>query len=98
MAKALARRWGARSITVNTIEVDLATFMLGNAIPTDAVADADADGVRAVPVVPVLGTSALAPGDIVEDVMGLIHFFASPPGHAVTGALLMADRGMVMLP
>ena len=30
MAKAVARRWGARGITVNTIEVDLAAFVLGD--------------------------------------------------------------------
>ena len=90
MAKALARRWGARSITVNTIEVDLGAFMLAGG---DAAA-----GTPAVPAVPVLGSPALPEGSVADDVLGLIEFFASPAGHAVTGALLVADRGMVMLP
>lgn len=90
MAKSLARRWGARSITVNTIEVDLATFLLADH-------DDDAES-RFVPVVPVLGAPALPAGSIVDDVMGLLEFFVSPAGHAVTGALLVADRGTVMLP
>jgi NAD(P)-dependent dehydrogenase (short-subunit alcohol dehydrogenase family) len=90
MAKAVARRWGARSITVNTIEVDLATFMLGGADDPDAAA--------LLPQVPVLGAPALPAAPILDDVMGLIGFFASPAGRAVTGAFLMADRGTVMLP
>lgn len=90
MAKAVARRWGARSITVNTIEVDLATFVLG--------ADDDPDAVAALAQVPVLGAPALPDAPLLDDVMGLIGFFASPAGRAVTGAFLMADRGTVMLP
>ena len=43
MAKAVARRWGARGITVNTIEVDLAAFVLG---------DATGDGMRPRPSPP----------------------------------------------
>ena len=35
MAKAVARRWGARSITVNTIEVELGAFMLGDNVDDD---------------------------------------------------------------
>jgi len=90
MAKAVARRWGARSITVNTIEVDLATFMLGGSDDPDAAA--------LLPQVPVLGAPALPVAPILDDVMGLIGFFESPAGRAVTGAFLMADRGTVMLP
>ncbi len=90
MAKAVARRWGVRSITVNTIEVDLATFMLGGADDPGAAA--------LLPQVPVLGAPALPVAPILDDVMGLIGFFASPAGQAVTGAFLMADRGTVMLP
>ena len=89
MAKAVARRWGARSITVNTIEVDLPTFVLGAA---------DDPGAATLPQVPVLGAAALPAAPILDDVMGLIGFFASPAGRAVTGAFLMADRGTVMLP
>ncbi|MBU6329789.1 MAG: SDR family oxidoreductase [Acidobacteria bacterium] len=90
MAKAMARRWGARGITVNTIEVELAAFILG---------DLGAEGAgTAVPEVPVLGSPALAPGSAVADVVGLIDLLASPEGRAVTGAFLMADRGTVMLP
>lgn len=88
MAKAVARRWGARSITVNTIEVELAAFML---------ADGD-DGATEVPQVPVLGSPALAPGSVVDDVLGLLGVLASPAGRSITGAFLMADRGTVMLP
>lgn len=87
MAKAVARRWGARSITVNTIEVELSAFMLG-----------DSDDTSAVPQVPVLGSPALAEGSVVADVLGLLDVFTSPAGRAITGAFLMADRGTVMLP
>ena len=91
MAKAVARRWGARAITVNTIEVDLAAFVLG-----DASGDVDAAG--SVPAVSQLGTPALAPGSAVADVMGLIEVLESPAGAALTGGLLVADRGTVMQP
>lgn len=87
MAKAVARRWGARSITVNTIEVELSAFMLG-----------DSDDTSAVPQVPVLGSPALAEGSVVADVLGLLDVFTSPAGRSITGAFLMADRGTVMLP
>jgi len=88
MAKAVARRWGARSITVNTIEVELAAFMLG---------DSDA-GDTEVTMVPVLGQPALPPASAVDDVIGLIDMLASPAAGAITGALLVADRGTVMQP
>ena len=91
MAKAVARRWGARSITVNTIEVELRAFILG---------DRDADDAHdaTVPIVPVLGQPALPPGRAVDDVVGLVDLLASPSGGAITGALLVADRGTVMQP
>ncbi|MEY4131557.1 MAG: hypothetical protein RLZZ31_1681 [Actinomycetota bacterium] len=86
MAKAVARRWGARSITVNTIEVDLATFIVG-------------DGDRAnVPSVPVLGVPALSESSVVNDVVGLISLLRSESSSGLTGALLVADRGTVMQP
>jgi 3-oxoacyl-[acyl-carrier protein] reductase len=88
MAKAIARRWGARSITVNTVEVELSAFVLGD--------DPDSDVV--VPTVPVLGASALPAGSAVDDVVGVIDMLFSAPAAAVTGALLVADRGTVMLP
>jgi NAD(P)-dependent dehydrogenase (short-subunit alcohol dehydrogenase family) len=87
MAKAVARRWGERGVTVNTIEVDLASFV-GGAEP------AGAD----LPAVVQLGTSALGPGSAVDDVVGLLEVLASDAGAAVTGALLVADRGTVMVP
>lgn len=87
MGKAVARRWGERGITVNTIEVDLAAF-IGAAAP----------GGPEVPAVVQLGTSALGPGSAVDDVAGLVEVLASDPGAAVTGALLVADRGTVMVP
>jgi NAD(P)-dependent dehydrogenase (short-subunit alcohol dehydrogenase family) len=90
MAKAVARRWGARSVTVNTIEVELATFILGGVDDPAATAS--------LPQVPVLGAPALPAAPILDDVIGLVEFFASPAGRAVTGAFLMADRGTVMLP
>jgi 3-oxoacyl-[acyl-carrier protein] reductase len=92
MAKAVARRWGARSITVNTIEVELSAFVLG-----DDAADAGG-GAAPVPAVSQLGTAALAPGSAVADVVGLIEVLDSDAGAALTGALLVADRGTVMLP
>ncbi|MBJ7306688.1 MAG: SDR family oxidoreductase [Acidimicrobiia bacterium] len=88
MAKAVARRWGARSITVNTIEVELGAFMLGD----NEVGDTE------VPVVPVLGQPALPPASAVDDVIGLIDMLATPAAGAITGALLVADRGTVMQP
>jgi NAD(P)-dependent dehydrogenase (short-subunit alcohol dehydrogenase family) len=88
MAKAVARRWGSRSITVNTIEVELAAFMLGDNDSTDAV----------MPVVPVLGQPALPSGSAVDDVLGLVDMLATPAAGAITGALLVADRGTVMQP
>jgi NAD(P)-dependent dehydrogenase (short-subunit alcohol dehydrogenase family) len=91
MAKAVARRWGARSVTVNTIEVDLAAFILGDDV------DANAAGVD-IPAVPVLGQPALPPGSAVDDVLGLIDMLATPAAAAITGALLVADRGTVMQP
>jgi NAD(P)-dependent dehydrogenase (short-subunit alcohol dehydrogenase family) len=91
MAKAVARRWGARSITVNTIEVELAAFMLGDDVDGGA-------GAAAVPVVPVLGQPALPPGSAVDDVLGLLDMLATPAAAAITGALLVADRGTVMQP
>jgi NAD(P)-dependent dehydrogenase (short-subunit alcohol dehydrogenase family) len=87
MAKAVARRWGGRRITVNTIEVDLAAFVGG-----DAAASAGS------PAVAQLGTPALPPGSAVTDVAGLIEMLGSDAGAALTGALLVADRGTVMLP
>jgi NAD(P)-dependent dehydrogenase (short-subunit alcohol dehydrogenase family) len=91
MAKAVARRWGARSITVNTIEVELAAFMLGDDVDGGA-------GDVAVPLVPVLGQPALPPGSAVDDVLGLVDMLATPAAAAITGALLVADRGTVMQP
>jgi NAD(P)-dependent dehydrogenase (short-subunit alcohol dehydrogenase family) len=97
MAKAVARRWGARGITVNTIEVDLAAFVLGDA-PAGDRGDVGAGGGPVAPVVAQLGVSALPPGSAVADVAGLIEMLDSPSGAALTGALLVADRGTVMLP
>jgi hypothetical protein len=51
-----------------------------------------------VPVVPVLGQPALPPGSAVDDVLGLIDMLAMPAAAAITGALLVADRGTVMQP
>jgi len=90
MAKAVARRWGARSVTVNTIEVELSAFMLG-----------DSQGVHdgtVVPDVPVLGQPALPPGSAVDDVLGLLDLLTTSEAAALTGALLVADRGTVMQP
>lgn len=94
MAKAVARRWGARSITVNTIEVELAAFLLGEGADLDA---SSANSV-VVPAVPVLGQPALPPGSAVNDVLGLIDMLTTPEASAITGALLVADRGTVMQP
>jgi NAD(P)-dependent dehydrogenase (short-subunit alcohol dehydrogenase family) len=88
MAKAVARRWGERGITVNTIEVDLAAFV------GDGAGGAGPD----LPGVVQLGTSALGPGSAIDDVVGLLEVLASDAGAAVTGALLVADRGTVMVP
>jgi 3-oxoacyl-[acyl-carrier protein] reductase len=93
LAKSAARRWGARAITVNTIEVELAAFMLG-----ETADEVEGEPRVPVPEVPVLGSPALAASSIVEDVLGLIELLAAPAGRAVTGAFLMADRGTVMLP
>ena len=100
MAKAVARRWGARRITVNTIEVDLAAFVTG-----DHSHDGDGDGDDGDsgagtprPTVAQLGTAALPPGSAVADVAGLVEMLDSDVGAALTGALLVADRGTVMLP
>lgn len=90
MAKAVARRWGVRGITVNTIEVDLAAFVLGD--------DGNEGSTNGVPAVAQLGTAALAPGSAVADVVGLIEVLDSDAGSALTGSLLVADRGTVMLP
>ena len=103
LAKSAARRWGARAITVNTIEVELAAFMLGDSAAVDDTAPSvpvSEVPVPEVPVpeVPVLGAPALVPSPILDDVLGLVDLFASPAGRAVTGAFLMADRGTVMLP
>lgn len=89
MAKAVARRWGGRGITVNTVEVDLAAFV--GAGPSGGAG-------TEVPAVVQLGTSALGPGSAVDDVAGLVEVLASDAGAAVTGALLVADRGTVMVP
>lgn len=89
MAKAVARRWGSRGITVNTVEIELAPFVLG-ASATDA-----ADG---VPHVPVLGQPSLADRDPVADVVSLIDLLAQPAADGLTGALLVADRGTVLQP
>ena len=92
MAKAVARRWGARAITVNTIEIDLAAFVLGDG-------SGDVEGAaESVPTVSQLGVPALAPGSAVADVVGLIEVLESPAGAALTGGLLVADRGTVMQP
>jgi 3-oxoacyl-[acyl-carrier protein] reductase len=88
MGKALARRWGARSITVNTVEVELAAFVTGG------IAGVGAE----LPAVPVLGSPALPPGSAVDDLAGVVEMLFSAPAAAVTGALLVADRGTVMLP
>ena len=88
MAKAVARRWGARSITVNTIEVELASFILGD----------EPVGDRVLPAVVTLGASALPAGSAPRDVVGLIEMLSTDVGGALTGALLVADRGTVMQP
>ena len=88
MAKAVARRWGARSITVNTIEVELSAFILGD----------EPVGDRILPAVSTLGAAALPAGSAVDDVIGLIGMLSTEAAGAVTGALLVADRGTVMLP
>jgi len=88
MAKAVARRWGARSITVNTIEVELSAFILGD----------EPVGDRILPAVSTLGAAALPAGSAVGDVVALIGMLSTEAAGAVTGALLVADRGTVMLP
>lgn len=88
MAKAVARRWGARGVTVNTIEVDLEAFLRG---------DGSAGGTE-VPSVPVLGQPSLSERDAVADVIGLIDLLAAPTAGGLTGALLVADRGTVLQP
>ena len=88
MGKAIARRWGARSITVNTIEVELSAWLLGD----------DEPGAVPVPSVPVLGQPALAPSSAVADVVGLIDLLSGGGSGAITGTLLVADRGTVMQP
>jgi NAD(P)-dependent dehydrogenase (short-subunit alcohol dehydrogenase family) len=88
MAKAVARRWGARSITVNTIEVELSAFILGDE-PVDD---------RVLPAAVTLGASALPAGSATRDVVGLIEMLSTDAGGALTGALLVADRGTVMQP
>lgn len=87
MAKAIARRWGARGITVNTIEIEIGPYMRGDA-PVDA----------SVPHVPVLGQPSLDERDAVDDVVALVDLLASPEADALTGTLLVADRGTVMQP
>jgi NAD(P)-dependent dehydrogenase (short-subunit alcohol dehydrogenase family) len=98
MAKAVARRWGARGITVNTVEVDLAAFVLGDDPGGADDGEGGEDDRPTVPVVAQLGVTALPPGSAVGDVAGLIEMLDSPAGAALTGALLVADRGTVMLP
>lgn len=88
MAKAVARRWGARGVTVNTIEVDLDTFVRGDG----------SGGSTEVPSVPVLGQPSLPERDAVGDVIGLIDLLAAPTAGGLTGALLVADRGTVLQP
>jgi len=88
LAKAVARRWGARSITLNTIEVTLEAFLLG---------DEPAGSVE-VPSVPVLGVAALPEASAVDDVVGLLDMLAMPQASAITGGLLVADRGTVLQP
>ncbi len=88
MGKAVARRWGARSITVNSIEVELSAWLLGD----------DEPGAVVVPSVPVLGQPALAPASAVDDVVGLVDLLSGEGSGAITGALLVADRGTVMQP
>ncbi len=89
LAKAAARRWGTREITVNVIEVELSAYVWG---------DADPDGAPPLPPLPVVGTPALAPGSAVDDVVGLIGVLCEEGAAALTGALLVADRGTVMQP
>ena len=88
MGKAVARRWGARSITVNSVEVELSAWLLGD----------DESGAVVVPSVPVLGQPALAPASAVDDVVGLVELLSGEGSGAITGALLVADRGTVMQP
>ena len=88
MVKAVARRWGARGVTVNTIEVDLDAFVRGD----------DAVEGTSVPSVPVLGQPSLPDRDAVADVVGLIDLLAEPSAAGLTGALLVADRGTVLQP
>jgi NAD(P)-dependent dehydrogenase (short-subunit alcohol dehydrogenase family) len=88
MAKAVARRWGARGVTVNTIEVDLDAFVRG---------DGPVGGTE-VPSVPVLGQPSLPERDAVTDVIGLIDLLSEPTAGGLTGALLVADRGTVLQP
>lgn len=88
MAKAVARRWGARGVTVNTIEVDLDAFVRGDG----------AVGGTEVPSVPVLGQPSLPERDAVADVVGLIDLLSDPTAGGLTGALLVADRGTVLQP
>ncbi len=88
LTKAVARRWGARGVTVNTIEVELADLVTGG----------DDGAAVDIPHVPVLGQPSLAPRDTVADVVGLVDLLASASADAITGALLVADRGTVLQP
>ena len=87
MAKAVARRWGVRGVTVNTIEVEIGPYLRGDAPVDDS-----------VPHVPVLGQPSLGERSAVDDVVALVDLLATPGADALTGALLVADRGTVMQP
>ncbi len=89
LAKAAARAWGRRSVTVNCVAVP--ATLLATATTTD-------DGDDTAPDRPGHPTPALAYPDMRADVAPVVRTFFSPTWRSVTGTTVAVDGGVWMTP
>ena len=106
LAKAAARAWGSRAVTVNCVAVPAALLMspstAADGRPMNPVEHHDAGPDRPdrpdAPDRPGQPTPALPRPDIRAEVSSVVHTFLSPAWRAVTGATVAVDGGVWMTP
>jgi NAD(P)-dependent dehydrogenase (short-subunit alcohol dehydrogenase family) len=93
LAKAAARAWGPRTITVNCVAVPAALLQYDD-VTGDGPARRDGPGLDR----PGLPPAALAPPDMRADVASVVHALLGPLWRSVTGATVAVDGGVWMAP